>query len=1332
MGAPVPAEDLPDNMVPADDLPDTAYNGLIPNADTAVAAPPRAMSDYESQNVAARRGEVNSPDTPLQALKGAGEGAWNNTAGGMLAATGGFVAHVGALLATQDPDAAKAVRDAVSSAFTIDPTTDTGKQLTEAPGEVIKAALKATHAPEAAAAVEKAARLAFGDTAVESAKAGMEMAGEAAMAIPGAAGLSGLGRAAARSLPDMSGGGIPADTEFNAAGVAGKGAAAPLPPTTAPTTTGPFTSADMRSKTPPEQPAASAAEAGSAPVAPPAAAPPAAPAARPGITHTVDPDTGEHVIKSPHGVSYGDTMRNGDIQLWRNDTDPAHQGEGEGTARLATAADAAHAQGTNLVSSTSESPHGVDSYHALQREGYDVKVHPGAEHNPETGNYTLPPGTNPNDSIFTVGPKTAAADALDLSKPLSGPPSTDAANKILGPIAGETAPGVTPGFAERRAAKSAADEIQRTQPERLARREAAPVTADDLNLGTAGADARDKPPIAETPPVASEAGRGAVPTAAPASADHAATVLNGPVGSRFTLPSEEGAAQATLHTPEEAGATAALIKKTLPQLNEVRTGAINNDWSASGQVFNQAKVKNAVGERARELIGNQDQAMRTEVAQMAGNASHDPLTETARGQELNDAFDAAHSHFDQHVATDYTEGQEAGKQFPAKTDNFTRVMAPAGADKMPSVFMTADGKHLYEATQSHARVLGLDKPGTPGVTADRLDALRQFVNEQKSPSTWRQAKLINDALDKDLQASMPSNAFERGRRNRTAKAAILERNDTVAKFAPPKDGIESNRSVQPGAAMSKLAGQSTSVGQFHDVFKALTDTADHLEKIGDHAAAEDVRTKAAAAHNAMSDHFAANALKAGQKIERGWDQKSFAAYLRDHEAKMADLNSSRADGGAATMQKWEDLNKVGNALKMDRQYPGAAAQWANITTKGVRGYAAGAADKTLTALGALKGGPVGAVLGESAGRRAASFIAGSPETRALREFEAEHVTKLDDYKPGGEPPPAGGEPPAAPPAAPQGGPFNAPRHPGGGPGQSQRGGPKFEGSNPYNNAQPKKDIWNTERTQNDRRVGGPFNASPARGKVSGGNPYDNTPTPPGATPRAAAERTNPYNNTPDKADVWNTERKQNDRSNPGGPFNASPQRIRLPGRQGGAISMGGDIRYPNGRAPEEPAPKVGKKLAKGDAGATVNIGLDSATLGHVKPEDALAALQNHPNMDVSGHYVQQSGSEPTLVARLSRPLSDQEAHDVSGHLGQEAIAQKTAAGGKLHGPGPWAQQPFNNKYFIDHDAAKATAAAAKKKSEGGTPSFFGAGARLKAKKLKAGNITLPNEDEVPF
>ena len=97
--------------------------------------------------------------------------------------------------------------------------------------------------------------------------------------------------------------------------------------------------------------------------------------------------------------------------------------------------------------------------------------------------------------------------------------------------------------------------------------------------------------------------------------------------------------------------------------------------------------------------------------------------------------------------------------------------------------------------------------------------------------------------------------------------------------------------------------------------------------------------------------------------------------------------------------------------------------------------------------------------------------------------------------------------------------------------------------------------------------------------------------------------------------------------------------------------------------------------------AMVNIGMnvnDGSTISH---EDIAAALKEH-GVDIVDSKVHQSNTEPTLVARLSRPLTDDEAHEVSEVLHQDAIAQMHNGQGELHGPRADAWKPFNPEYFM--------------------------------------------------
>jgi hypothetical protein len=190
-------------------------------------------------------------------LKGLGVGAWNNTFGGAAALTGGFLAHVGALLATQDPDAAKAVRDAVESSFTIDPTSESGRRATQGPTKMLQGAFQAANGPEALAAVDKAARATFGDDFTEYAKSGLQMAGEAAMALPGA---EGLARAGARGPALELNPKVPTGTEYDENGMA-KTATPPQAQNAPPETGGkPVTGEDLKAQPDPLAPAAAPAE----------------------------------------------------------------------------------------------------------------------------------------------------------------------------------------------------------------------------------------------------------------------------------------------------------------------------------------------------------------------------------------------------------------------------------------------------------------------------------------------------------------------------------------------------------------------------------------------------------------------------------------------------------------------------------------------------------------------------------------------------------------------------------------------------------------------------------------------------------------------------------------------------------------------------------------------------------------------------------------------------------------------------------------------------------------------------------------------------------------
>ena len=98
--------------------------------------------------------------------------------------------------------------------------------------------------------------------------------------------------------------------------------------------------------------------------------------------------------------------------------------------------------------------------------------------------------------------------------------------------------------------------------------------------------------------------------------------------------------------------------------------------------------------------------------------------------------------------------------------------------------------------------------------------------------------------------------------------------------------------------------------------------------------------------------------------------------------------------------------------------------------------------------------------------------------------------------------------------------------------------------------------------------------------------------------------------------------------------------------------------------------------------AVVNVGLHVKGSEPLNPKEVIEALFRE-GVYVVRYAVMQSASEPTLVAELDKPLTDNQAYWIAAVLHQEAIAQQTKDGeGRLHGPLAEEWGPFNPDFFL--------------------------------------------------
>lgn len=462
--------------------------------------------------------------------------------------------------------------------------------------------------------------------------------------------------------------------------------------------------------------------------------------------------------------------------------------------------------------------------------------------------------------------------------------------------------------------------------------------------------------------------------------------------SRFTTPAEEGITTQAA-APHEQDQRVATLKRALPELSEARTSAVSNDYAEAGNDYQSSKLKDAVGARAREVINNEQQALRNETSRMGSNTDSSSTAEAARGTTVATAIDSAVDHFKRHDAAMYDRAKTDAAQQPANMEGFQALTNPPEGEQMPPDFLASqEGQNLYRGLMAQARVLGLvgrDGKMVPA-SADRIDTLRKFAVANWAPRVSGLIGRIKDTLDDDLAKSMGTNTYRAARQNRTTRGNLFDRNDAVSPYMAADDGREANRPIQTEKIMGKLASPATSTTQFKAVFDSLRSAARYFEGIGDQAAADDIKQKTAAALNAARDHFAAGALKAGQKVERGWDQKSFSNYLKENEGKLATVNKP------GDMQRWQDINDAGNILRMDRSYPGAHAQQVNANA--LREKAAEVVEGVATGLGAHAGGPAGAVAGHVLGPRFGALVRGNPEAKAVAQYN-KRITDLGAYKP---------------------------------------------------------------------------------------------------------------------------------------------------------------------------------------------------------------------------------------------------------------------------------------------------------------------------------------------
>ena len=469
-----------------------------------------------------------------------------------------------------------------------------------------------------------------------------------------------------------------------------------------------------------------------------------------------------------------------------------------------------------------------------------------------------------------------------------------------------------------------------------------------------------------------------------------------PQATRFTPPEQEGTQHGALPPEAQAARQDAIQRLNADAGNpmtQVRSSALTGDYGETGNDHQSAKLGS---QTMRAQIASENEALKSassNATARAGGAADgvDSAALAERGTTIDNALTGVRDWFDNHIRTIYSKADASAAGRPIQ--QFPEVQKILSS---PALFGgTPEGEALHRGAVAWAQHLGI--VGNDGVfkpaTVETAERFRQWAGEQYTPRTGRLVGRLKDAMDADVASHGGPGLYSAGRALRAKRDQMLEGPTGISRLlANDKTGI--NRPVPIEQIPDNVANMPRD--QFNHVVNVLKSSA-HL---GDGELAE----SSAAALNEIRGHMAARLHEAGASARDGtWDPFKYHKQLDKYALKLPGVFSPEG------IQKFKTINEAGNALRMDRSYPGAAAQIQQAG--GLRALAApriaGAIEGLVT--DALPfGNTIGEITGLApAGRKGLERVIGGSKEAAVEKAAAARLQPI-------------------------------------GPGAKQRGGPKFE------------------------------------------------------------------------------------------------------------------------------------------------------------------------------------------------------------------------------------------------------------------------------------------------
>lgn len=705
------------------------------------------------------------------------------------------------------------------------------------------------------------------------------------------------------------------------------------------------------------------------------------------VDHAVKGNT--HTLTTPDGGKLIAEMspEQGALKVTSAEVPQEARGQGNGGAMLAKAADIAQQKGAPLHSDKQVSEPEQRRYEALKEQGYDVKENP---------NETNAAGEKVSKSelqpVYEVTPKPKLPVDLSGEKPFtmlsaekSGlTPEQNAKRtqqlegqlKAFG-IKAMPAPGNYKGSTENSFAVDTSNPNVRnivTQLAHTVHGQEAVMHVDAGGKATlAYADGRTEPVGTWGPITPQEAqGRdswtrdangqhyGTTPTTVqPKPTPKAPAPTAKPVS--FAAPMREGDAGGAVPEAQQNQRRTTLAELGPFGLETRRQSAITGDTKEAGTDFQTAKLDNSAGKHLAGVISNERSALQGYaddlVDRSGGTRGMDQVDRQNRGRTMATPIESYEAHLEDMTRQHYAVATERAQGKPFQLDGVAHTLANEKAQFLG----TTEGKQLLEGITVRAKELGLlgDNETFHPATVEQAESLRQYLNDSYTPRTGKLLARLKSSLDLDVAKAAGEDVYKDARAVRNLRAKVIEEPEGVQGLRKADDRLGINRPVALEDIPKHVA--SLSLQQLSH----LVDVYHMAGKVN-----PEMARQSAAAINELRAHYANEIKAAGSDSNApggAWNVKNVHNYLQKNVGAMSLVHTPEE------MQRYKTLNDAGTYLRMDRSYPGAAAQGHNLITRG----ALGALEHGATATGAVMGHIPGAIIGHVVGKGAKALDEGS-------------------------------------------------------------------------------------------------------------------------------------------------------------------------------------------------------------------------------------------------------------------------------------------------------------------------------------------------------------------